>query len=302
MNKLTALIKKSLASKTLFADVFAYSLIKTGYANKYLAGQISMFKSYSYIKRRFKKYIGDYEQKKPEKSDKKFVWVCWLQGIENAPDIVKSCYKSIKLWAKDYEVVLITKDNMSDYIQLPDYITEKWKKGIITNTHLSDIIRLELLIKYGGIWADATTYLTGPIPDYITESELFVFRNGWLDMEMINMGNWFICASHTNNVLLCETQSLIYKYWKKYNYIKNYFFMHMFFKMATEAHPLEWEKVPYYNQVDCHLIMDTLNSAFDQKRYDDICRLTSIHKLTYKTDGCKSDNKSKTFYDVICGK
>ena len=32
--------------------------------------------------------------------------------------------------------------------------------GQITKTHLSDLLRLELLIRYGGTWIDATVFCT----------------------------------------------------------------------------------------------------------------------------------------------
>ena len=48
--KIKQLIKKSISQKTLFTDVFGYSLTKTGFADKYLAGQLTMYKSYSWLK------------------------------------------------------------------------------------------------------------------------------------------------------------------------------------------------------------------------------------------------------------
>ena len=53
-------------------------------------------------------------------------------------------------------------------------------------------------------------------------------RNGWMDMEMINMGSWFIYSKRTNNLLLVETRRLLYKYWRKYNYIKTTFNAYVF--------------------------------------------------------------------------
>ena len=124
-----------------------------------------------------------------------------------------------------------------------------------------------MLIKYGGLWLDATTYLTGVLPDYIKKNDFFVYRNGWMDMEMINMGSWFIYSKRTNNLLLLETRRLLYKYWKKYNYIKNYFLMHMFFRMVTDKNQETWKKVPVINQIDSHLLMQELNNEYDNKRY-----------------------------------
>lgn len=55
------------------------------------------------------------------------------------------------------------------------------EKGIITNTHFSDLLRIELLINHGGLWLDATTYLTGTLPNYISENDfLFIEMVGWI--------------------------------------------------------------------------------------------------------------------------
>ena len=56
---------------------------------------------------------------------------------------------------------------------------------------------------------DATTYLTGPLPQYITRNDFFVYRNGWMDMEMINMGSWLMYAKTTNNSLLSIRQCVL---------------------------------------------------------------------------------------------
>lgn len=284
--KIKQLIKKSIGQKTLFTDVFGYSLTKTGFADKYLAGQLTMYKSYSWLKKRFYNDLKQIEAELSKEQNcvmaEKQVWICWLQGIENAPQIVQDCYASVCYWMKDWKINVITAENMSKYVQFPDYIIDKWKKGIITNTHLSDLLRLELLIHYGGLWLDSTTYMTGSLPAYINDSNFFVYRNGWMDMEMINMGSWLIYSKYTNDRILLETQQLLYKYWKKYNYLKNYFLLHIFFRMVTDENPKLWEQVPAINHIDSHLLMQELPKQYDENRCQQILQLTPIHKLTYK--------------------
>ena len=72
----------------------------------------------------------------------------------------------------------------------------------------------------------------------------------------------------------------------------------MFFKMATEKYSDEWKLVPYYSQIDNHLLANELMNNFDEKRYDEIKYLTNFHKLTYKLPIDKNKNKT-TFYDKI---
>lgn len=281
------LISKSIKSHTLATDILGYGLMKTGFANKYLAGQVTMYKAYHWLEKRFKRELED--AKSVQDTDRKqlemkedYVWICWIQGMENAPKVVQDCYESIRYWLKDKKIIVITEKNYDQYTHFPEFIVKKWKSGIITNTHFSDILRLELLVRHGGLWLDATTFFTGSLPEYITRKDFFVFRNGWMDMEMINMASWVIYSRYTNNTILTETQKLLYKYWEKYNFLKNYFLLHMFFRMVTDKYPKEWNNVPYYNQIDTHFLMNELGIDYDIDRIEEIKQLTSVHKLTYK--------------------
>lgn len=74
------------------------------------------------------------------------IWQLWLQGEENMPAIVKKCHETVKKYHND-DVVLLTKDNLKNYIQLPNYIEEKYARGIITHVNYSDMVRLMLLAK-----------------------------------------------------------------------------------------------------------------------------------------------------------
>ena len=65
----------------------------------------------------------------------KQIWICWLQGEEQMPEIVKKCYASVKTFAPDYTITLITNDNLFDYVTLPDHIVQKFRKGTFTFTH-----------------------------------------------------------------------------------------------------------------------------------------------------------------------
>ena len=88
------------------------------------------------------------------------VWVCWLQGYDKAPHIVKRCIDSIRQHSRGLDTVVIDNTNIHDYITIPRHISEKYEKGIIPNAHYSDYIRVSLLALHGGIWIDSTVLLT----------------------------------------------------------------------------------------------------------------------------------------------
>ena len=110
-----------------------------------------------------KEVIANYKHSSLENSeqitDVSPIWVCWWQGRDSMPDIVKACYNSILMHAGNHPVILITGDNYHEYVTLPDCILQKWKAGNITLTHLSDILRMLLLKAHGGIWMDSTVLL-----------------------------------------------------------------------------------------------------------------------------------------------
>lgn len=300
MNKYKKLLIESIKKKTVIDDIIAAFLIISGFANKYVASLVRMYKSYDWVKKSFKNKIGKMDIPEGIAMEKKRAWICWLQGMENAPELVKECYKSVQHWLKDWEIIVITKENMRDYVDFPDFILKKWEKGIISNTHLSDLLRLELLIRYGGLWLDATVYLTGKLPSYVEKRDFFVYRNGWIDQEMINMGSWFIYTRKTNNKILFETRNLLYLYFKKYNFLKAYFLFHMFFRMVTDKYKEDWDNVIYVNHIDQHILMLELVKGYDKDKIEIIKKISSVHKLTYKVVNDKNKrliiNKLKEIY------
>ena len=291
MNRLAKRLSKSIASRSLFADAASVGLMACGFGDKYLVGLNSMYKSYKWVNKKmcpfYRDYLAEVEITKSAAAktactSSRTAWVCWLQGIDAAPVVVKQCYASVNKWLHDWDIVLITAENFSEYATLPDFIIDKWKSGLIGNAHFSDILRLQLLIEHGGLWLDATTLLTDCIPDYVLQSDFFVFHNGWMDEEMINVANWFIFSKLNSNLLLTQSRDLLIEYWRKYDYAKNYFIFHMLFRMVTDANEHLWNSVPYFNQIDNHLLMIELQKPFNVQRVEQIKALTSIHKLTYK--------------------
>lgn len=57
----------------------------------------------------------------------KRIWFCWLQGLENAPEVVKACYNSLvwHLGNDGYDVKVIDEKNWRKYVDLPDYVIRR---------------------------------------------------------------------------------------------------------------------------------------------------------------------------------
>ena len=208
----------------------------------------------------------------------------WLQGKENAPDIVQACFNSHKR-LKGYKCIVLSEETINEYITLPVHIWEKYKKGIIGKAHFADIVRTVLLCEYGGIWCDSTCYYSGDgeMPGYIEDSELFLFSNKTNGIETSIISNWFIRA-HSDSILLNAVKDMLFEYWRRHNKAVHYFFYHFLFKIATEVYPDEWRNVPYINNLNPHILQLEMNDRYDEMRYNYICSLGVFHKLTYIKD------------------
>lgn len=230
------------------------------------------------------------------------VWICWFQGMENAPALVQKCYKSVKDNLTDRDIVLITSDNMEQFVQFPDYIIDKWKAGIITHTHLTDLLRLELLIRYGGMWLDATVFCSEKcenIPDYFFDSDLFFFQNlkPGRDGNAFYISSWLISAK-TNNRVLMATRELCYEYWKKNDSMDDYFLLHAFVSIVLDRYKDEWKTVIPRDNATPHILLLRLFDQYDERMWQAIKTQTSFHKMTYKFEE-EETSREGTFYKVL---
>ena len=69
----------------------------------------------------------------PETQVDEPIWLFWNTGLDKAPEIVRTCYQSVKKYA-GRQVVLLTENNVQNYINMPDYLNEKYGAGTVEIT------------------------------------------------------------------------------------------------------------------------------------------------------------------------
>jgi len=168
-------------------------------------------------------------------------------------------------------------------------------RGIISNIHMSDIIRIELLINHGGVWVDSTCFFTDDIPSWIFKEQFFSFKSEGRYDRSIVFESWFI-YSKPQNPLLLSTRKMLYEYWSSNNYLCDYFLLHIFFTIASEKHKKLWDNIPFYTDLTPHLLAMNLFKKYDNKKIMYIKKQSFVHKLNYKNS---SNEISGTFYEKI---
>lgn len=213
------------------------------------------------------------------------VWTCWLQGMEQAPKLVKACVESMKKHLKDKEVRVLTYDNYQQYVTLPDYVVRKYEQGIIPAAHFTDMLRLKLLTTYGGTWMDATVLCTGDnYPKNVMHCDLFLFQQYQKGVEeFVGISNWFITTC-TNNPVLLILRDLLFQYWRDHDCTVQYYLFHAFFGQLAQLYPEQVSSMPRGNrwwplQLG-HRLSDTYDSQWMKQLTDTCC----FHKLNYRKE------------------
>jgi capsular polysaccharide synthesis protein len=247
----------------------------------------------------------------------KIIWFLWLQGLDASPFVVRKCYSSWLKHNPGWQVNLLDANNTDQYITL--------EKTDVTRQALSDVLRINLLAKYGGIWVDATCYCTRPVdewlPKYFTTG-FFAFERP-ADDRMIS--SWFIAALK-NNYIISSYQKAVNDYWEQnpglvffeksrwfflrkylkrkkpqwwFGYVATkmlkiypYFWFHYLFEqlyLADAEFRQIWDATPKISSDIPHSIQlaGIFNDADDDMKAEIANKTAPLYKLTWKYDHSK---------------
>lgn len=271
-----------------------------------LAHEVVLKRIYNAISLSTIKKITSTNNQSLDNTEKK-IWICWWQGVEKAPFIVKKCIDSIVRNAGDAEVFVVTSTNYKQYTNLNESITKKFYEGKIPLIHFSDIIRFNLLLNNGGIWIDASIFVTKPIPEkYFLTS--FISRKDTFDNYIANVSErkwstYFIGGKR--GLAFFELMNNMYiDYWEKNNRLLTYFLTDYFMKIAYDNNICDFKDFVdnlKFNNSKMNLLEPILNKEFSVIKWDQLLTSeTLMFKLTYKREHISYSSRGKlTFYGKI---
>lgn len=123
------------------------------------------------------------------------LWVMWLQGEDGAPWVVRQCLASWRRHNPEWEIRFLTEATYRDYVD-----PELFRGRTPTPQCLADLVRLHLLARHGGVWADATLYCCKPLLEWLPEysaSGFFAFSEPGRGRAL---SNWFLVSSRENHL------------------------------------------------------------------------------------------------------
>ncbi len=242
----------------------------------------------SYLEKRYSRIIDVYKSEDSTSEGLKSdcpIWICWFQGEEQMPRLVKKCLKSIREYSGRHEVHIITMDNFEDYITIPDYILDKVKRKEISLTHFSDIVRSNLLADHGGIWLDSTIYLTGELESW--NLPFFTIKqNRYDDKIFVSAYRWtgFCMGGVKGNIVNSFMKDFFNEYHKSEKKLLDFFLIDYIIALGYKTIPAIKsliDAVPYSNP-DLYYIHSNIDKVIRMDEFDEVCKRTCVFKLSYK--------------------
>jgi hypothetical protein len=129
----------------------------------------------------------------------KKLWMYWHQGWEHAPAIVQKCTQSWLMRNASWQTHFLTAKNLHEVVEIPDCYKGDFALPLPA---LSDVIRVHVLDKHGGVWVDATTWCVRPLDEWLAKvlanTGFFAYVR---PAPSRPLSTWFLAASPQHPIL-----------------------------------------------------------------------------------------------------
>ena len=249
-----------------------------------------------------KKYTDNSNQLATLETDKT-IWVFWWQGLNEAPDLVKTCIKSMQKNANGADVIILSKYNYKNYIDIPDYIEEKYNEGIMCIAMYSDYLRTCLIEKYGGLWLDATIFVTKNIPAEYFLKNYYTLHTKDLDSPCIsnNKIHWYVFGGKKGYSMFSYLKEAQETYWREYSFAIDYYLID--YIIMYGYYNAEWIKNVIdsldYTGETVYAFREMLNKQYNDLYTRKIINDNVFEKLNWRIKCKEHTNNKLTTYGYL---
>ena len=238
------------------------------------------------------------------------VWICWWQGLENAPELVKKCVKSIRLHFPDNmaDIRIITLKNCMEYVKFSQNIIDKFNSGKITAACLSNILCTQLLYRYGGVWIDATYFITDDrAAELLVQPGFYCLKPGKSDWDDdIVQGRWAgnLIKGNAGFELFGFIMEAFELYFNSKDELLDYFTIDYFIAIAYDNLNTVHDAIENcpVNNPGVMKLSQIANCIYRKEEFDRISRDTYAFKMNYRQEYRKTNVAGEaTFFGKIIG-
>lgn len=233
------------------------------------------------------------------------IWVCWWTGVDTAPKLVQQCIRSIQKNAGNHPVNIITQENYSEYLQVPEFMLERLNKKEIGLAHFADYLRVRLLERYGGLWLDATMFCAADIPDEYFGLPVFTCKSPYVESRYLSDYQWvtFCLGGWKGNVFYQFLKDAFELYWKKTDTAIDYLFFDYLIYLAKQHIPSiqrYLEEIPV-NNLHRDNLQAAMNKALPAEEFWNVIQDDTIfYKLSWREQySRKVDDNGETVFSYF---
>lgn len=233
------------------------------------------------------------------------IWFCWLQGAGQMPPLVKICYDSVCRNSFGHPVIFVDLRSLERYVALPKSVLALFDAGRISPANFTDIIRTALLAQHGGLWLDATVYVSEPLPAWIFARRFYSVKFSSVDDFYIAGGRWsnFALGGMSSSMIYGRLLRLLYDYVERKGDFVDYFQMdyliHLLYQSDSNVRA-EIDNVPVNNE-GVHRMQRVLNRRFSEVVLRHIEDSAFLHKLSWRTPLRSPHRAESLFWAHLAG-
>lgn len=249
-----------------------------------------------YVERKYSDIIGIYTSAhaEPKEAGERRIWVFWGQGEDSMPELIRACYEQLVALNGD-AVTLVTNQNVHEFLDIPAVIYEKVERGAISWAHFSDIIRTSLLVRYGGLWLDATVWTTrqfpfeefGEMPFYSANGKVAVSSRAvrfWTSFQW-NWSGWCLYASNKNEVLFSFVSEMLINLAQREKYLLDYVLVDYCIYYACRKLPGVGDAMSECNKTEFRYrnrLAELMNRPYNDNEYARLTTTDYVFKLSFR--------------------
>ena len=207
------------------------------------------------------------------------------------------------------DVALVTKENVHDYVDIPAASYQKVESGKLTWANFSDIVRTTLLAQHGGLWLDATVWITRPFSFDDFEGMSFYSANGkvpinhksirfWTSFDW-NWSSWCMLSKVSNLLLFRFVSQMMQAIAIKERYWPDYVLQDFLIYYACRKFPQIGQAMTACNEIELKnrgKLASLMNSQYNDEEYDCLVKTDYIFKLSFRTNWNKYDSQGRVTY------
>ncbi|MCT8395760.1 hypothetical protein D0499_08220 [Weissella soli] len=223
--------------------------------------------------------LGEAELQKP-------IFIFWAQGIENAPEIVKTSVNRLKQQISKHTIHVLTQENYRYYVDLPEEVEKLLPNHV---AHWTDILRVALLAKYGGIWIDATVFVGDNFEEKVDalldNNHVLTPRYGNV-LKSRGISNWFIgIGDNSGRQFVNMIYEALVLYIQTHDEFAYYYMFHALWNFMIQINSEMgkiWIDSRGFSATESHRIQASFFENKSNEWINQILKDTVLQKLTYK--------------------